>query len=102
LPWRDATERLDEKREGQHVKRIELPAYRIILEVSEPDQDGDRSGRIVHSELMDGTEPPELKAALDALESIVLAHACEGIDVTRPAYLCGFETAVEVCLDHLQ
>lgn len=84
------------------MTRIELSAYHIILEVSEPNQDGGRSGKIVHSELMDGEEPPELKAALDALESMVLAHACEGIDVTTPAYICGFETAVDACLNHLQ
>jgi hypothetical protein len=33
--------------------------------------------------------------ALDGLESLILAHACAGIDVTTPAYLEGIETAVD-------
>jgi len=32
-------------------------------------------------------------AAADAIESMVLAHFCAGIDVTEPAYLEGIETA---------
>ncbi len=34
-------------------------------------------------------------AAVDALESLILAHACAGIDVTSPAYVEGIETAVD-------
>ena len=34
-------------------------------------------------------------AAIDGLESIILAHACAGINVSDPAYLEGIETAVD-------
>ena len=34
---------------------------------------------------------------MDALESIILAHACAGIDVTTSAYLEGIETACNGC-----
>jgi len=34
---------------------------------------------------------------MDALESIILSHACAGIDVTTPAYLEGIETACNTC-----
>jgi hypothetical protein len=34
------------------------------------------------------------RAAVDALESMVLAHAVAGIDVESPAYLEGIETTV--------
>lgn len=34
---------------------------------------------------------------MDALESMVLAHAIAGIDVTTPAYLEGLETALDGC-----
>ena len=37
----------------------------------------------------------EYVAAINALESLVLAHACAGIDVMAPAYIEGIETAVE-------
>jgi len=35
----------------------------------------------------------EYNAAIDGLESLILAHACAGIDITSPAYLEGIETA---------
>ena len=34
-------------------------------------------------------------ASIDALESLILAHACAGIDVASPAYLEGIETALD-------
>ncbi len=34
---------------------------------------------------------------MDALESIILAHAMAGIDITTPAYLEGIETACGAC-----
>lgn len=34
------------------------------------------------------------EAAVDALESVVLAHACAGIDIQAPAYVEGVETAI--------
>jgi hypothetical protein len=36
-------------------------------------------------------------AAMDGIESMILAHAIAGIDVTTPAYLEGIETAVQAC-----
>ena len=35
--------------------------------------------------------------AMDGLESIILAHAVAGIDVTSPDYIEGIETAVQSC-----
>jgi hypothetical protein len=37
----------------------------------------------------------QFNAAIDGLESLILAHACAGIDVESPAYIEGIETAVE-------
>ncbi len=34
---------------------------------------------------------------MDALESMILAHAIAGIDITTPAYLEGIETACTAC-----
>ena len=39
-------------------------------------------------------------AAVDGLESLILAHACAGIDVASPAYVEGVETAVEAISNH--
>jgi len=38
---------------------------------------------------------------IDAIESLVLAHATVGIDVTTPAYIEGIETAVDACANHV-
>jgi hypothetical protein len=37
---------------------------------------------------------------MDALESIIMAHACAGIDIESPAYIEGIETAVEGCANN--
>lgn len=34
---------------------------------------------------------------MDAIESMILAHAVAGIDVSSPAYLEGIETACQSC-----
>lgn len=35
-----------------------------------------------------------------ALESLLLAHACAGVDIESPAYLEGLETALEAIANH--
>ncbi len=40
-------------------------------------------------------------AAMNGLESLILAHACAGIDVQSPAYVEGIETAVEAISNNL-
>ena len=39
----------------------------------------------------------QYNAILDALESMVLAHACAGIKVDDPRYITGLETILEAC-----
>jgi len=39
--------------------------------------------------------------ALDTIESIILAHACQGIDVGSKAYKQGIRTALEAIDNHL-
>lgn len=46
------------------------------------------------SEGDDATNRRLYNAAMDAVEALVLAHACARIDVTSPAYVEGVETAV--------
>lgn len=53
---------------------------------------GSGSGEIVNGFDRDDSISDE---ALDALESLILAHACAGIDVGSPAYLEGIETAMD-------
>ena len=39
-------------------------------------------------------------AAIDGLESLILAHACAGIDISSSAYVEGIETAVEAIVNN--
>jgi hypothetical protein len=39
-------------------------------------------------------------AAVDALESLVLAHACAGINVASPLYVDGLRTAIDAIQNH--
>ena len=73
---------------------ITLPCFGITIELI------DNGGKII-SDLKDGSEDAELVAAMDAIESLILAHACAGVDVADPAYVEGVETAVETCWNKL-
>jgi len=70
---------------------IKLPCFGIVVQL-----DGKGGGRI-DSELHGDVKAAQrdLAGALDGIESMILAHACAGIDITTPAYLEGIETAVE-------
>lgn len=45
----------------------------------------------------DVTDRMRFNAQMDAVESMILAHACAGIDVNSPAYTEGIETAATAC-----
>ena len=82
---------------------ITLPCYDIVIELAEGT--GEDAGRFgggtltsnLHEDDSDGHS--ELGAAIDAIESMVLAHAVAGIDVASAAYLEGIETSVDAVLN---
>lgn len=82
-------------------KTIETNVFGITVFLDDPGTDGVAAGRIV-SELRDGSDDPNVRyiAAVDALESLILAHACAGVDIVSPAYLEGVEAAVEAINNH--
>jgi hypothetical protein len=45
----------------------------------------------------DMEERLDFNKRMDAIESMVMAHACAGIDIMAPAYIEGIETAVQAC-----
>lgn len=71
------------------MKTISLPVYGIVVNVN------DRGGRISSADLQGEGATPGYKAAVIALLSLVLGHACAGVDVESPAYLEGIEVAVD-------
>lgn len=74
------------------LKTIKLPCYSIVIELN------GKSGALT-SALHDGEaeegDDSLYDAAADAVESMILAHAIAGIDVTSEAYVKGVVTAVD-------
>lgn len=53
---------------------------------------------LIRSNARDEDDPAELSAALDAVESVVLAHVAAGVDVTEAKYVAGLEEALQKIL----
>ena len=87
------------------MKTISLPVGGITIELTEAGcVDGGntwvKSQGTISSELHD-PDNPEYGLAIDGLESLILAHACVGIDVSSPAYVEGIQTAVDAITNNL-
>lgn len=67
-------------------KEIRLDSFGIVVSLT-----GDGGGAIASS-LKEGDLAYD--ATVDGIESMILAHAIAGIDITSPGYLQGIETAV--------
>jgi hypothetical protein len=78
-------------------RKIELPCYGITLTlVRENGAKKPGSGSIVSDlHTAETAANRQYNAAIDGLESLILAHACAGVDVESPAYVEGIETAVD-------
>jgi hypothetical protein len=77
------------------MKTIETNCFGIVVTL-----DGKGGGAIKSDLHDDSTESDRgerlaFNDGMDAIESLVLAHAVAGIDIAQPAYLEGIETAVE-------
>jgi len=80
------------------MKEICLPCFGItVCLYGDPSDESQVSGTIISALHESGgcRSSMQSDAAIDALESIILAHACAGIDITSPAYVEGVETAVD-------
>ncbi|MFP3801947.1 hypothetical protein [Paraburkholderia sp. SIMBA_027] len=71
------------------AREIRLAVQGIVITLSP------KGGGAIRSSLNEEGEIPEAKSAIDAVESMILAHAAAGIDVEAPPYLEGVERAVE-------
>jgi len=84
-------------------RTIRLPCYGITITLArENGADKPGSGSIT-SDLRAAVTAADRQynAAIDGLESLILAHACAGVDVESPAYVEGVETAVEAIANHI-
>ena len=86
------------------VRLIHLPCFRITIRLDRDSTAKAPGSGAITSDLKradDLAMDRSYNAAIDAVESLILAHACAGIDVESPAYVEGIETAVEAIANHL-
>jgi len=78
---------------------IKLPLYNITIN----GKDLDRTGAAISSDLKEADTPEnaDFNAAMDGIESMILAHYCAYVDVQQLGYLEGIATAVEACGNNL-
>lgn len=81
--------------------RLSLGADWIELSLTYADARGRRSGNVTSSLHTPEKHDEEFNAAVDAVESMVLAHACAGIDVTDLRYVEGVRTCIDACANNL-
>jgi hypothetical protein len=85
------------------IRTIRLPAFGITIRLVRGDGLQEPGSGTITSRLRGpGKTAAErcYRAAIDGLESLVLAHVCAGMDVQSPAYLEGIEGAVEAIVNH--
>ena len=85
------------------MKTIELPCFKIVVKLGDedPGHPGLYLGGAIESDLHEDEIPDEYNISIDAIESMILAHACAGIDIESDAYIKGIETAVESVSNNL-
>ena len=81
------------------MSELNLDVYGITLSWNGNDTRGASITSSLHEE--DVPENALYNAAVDGIESMVLAHFCAGVDVTDPAYLEGIETACQAIANNM-
>jgi hypothetical protein len=87
----------------ERPREIRLPCYGLTIRLDRQNADQAPGCGMITSELKSpGRTITErlFNAAIDGLESVILAHACAGINVASPAYVEGIETAVDAIANH--
>lgn len=79
------------------MRTIKLPCYEMVVELDDTGEAGTIRSALsaaVDENPKDAVNTAMLTSALDAIESLVLACACAGVDIESPAYLEAIETSV--------
>lgn len=84
------------------MKTYTIPEFEISVTINPATKGGVIESNLRKQFMLDD-EPidPEAEASVNALEALILAHACAGLDVDSPAYVEGLGTAVEAIVNHL-
>ena len=72
-------------------KLIELPVGNIKIEIYYDKNDEKLVSGTVTSSLKEFEDDNEYNAAMDGIESLLLALACAGVDITAPAFIKSIE-----------
>lgn len=79
---------------------INLPCFGISVHLERNTNDlGAPFCGTIQSDLHDKDNNEQVDAAMDAIESFILAMACYGMEIQTPAFYAAIETAVEACQD---
>ncbi len=70
------------------MSTIRLPIYNIVIK-----------GNSITSDLTEAGLPT-YEAAMNTIESMILAHHCAGVDVTAKEYVEGIQTAVDAVVNY--
>ena len=85
------------------IRTIRLPCFGITIRLDRKNTTKKPGAGTITSDLKvlgKTAANRQYNAAVDGLESLILAHACAGVDVESPAYVEGIETAVEAIANH--
>jgi len=83
---------------------VRLPCFGMVVRLERPSSATVARAGTIASDLIDACGPEcnePSRAAFHAIESLVLAHACAGLDIASPAYIEGIETAVEAIVNNV-
>ena len=83
-----------------YMRVIALPSFGIVVTLGREDGESTPRASTIESDLHGSDETAEEKAAIDAIESMILAHAAAGVDIESPAYMEGIETAFDAVSNH--
>jgi hypothetical protein len=86
------------------MKEYTIPEFGIVVQVRHGSAPG-LAGRIrsrlkEHLVSPDSRDEDELTIAVDTIESLLLAHAVAGIDISSPAYVQGLRECLEAVANH--
>ena len=78
------------------MKTVKLPCFGIVVQY-----DQTTGGGTITSDLKKDSQETNmtLEGGIDAIEAMILAQACAGIDIESPAYIESIETTIETILN---
>ncbi len=91
------------RREFHPIREIRLPCYGITIRLHRPNSAHRPGAGTIATDLKTlgkAAADKQYNAAIDGLESLILAHVCAGINVESPAYVEGVEMALDAIANH--